>query len=75
MRLAVRGERLENFAGDFRRDAGAGVLHFGDDFDGVELEAKENVPAIEHHVGGACNSSRFKWRNNGMASSVITPPL
>ena len=49
---ASRGERLRKPAGDFRRDAGAGVFHFGDDFPFVALKTQNNCAASGQDVRG-----------------------
>ena len=55
VRFSECDKGLKNPVGDFGCDAGTGVLDLGDDFVFAGVEAQENFPAIEHHVGGVVN--------------------
>jgi len=52
MRLTVRGERLKKFVGNFRRDAGAGVLNLNDDFASASFEPQKNLAAVVENILG-----------------------
>ena len=69
VRLAMRGEGLEKFVGDFRRDAGTGVFNFSEDFCFVSMKAEENFSAVEQDVGGVAD----EVKKNATQPACIEP--
>ena len=52
MRLAMRGEGLKKFVGNFWRDAGTGVLDFNEDFAIAGFEPQKNLAAVIQEILG-----------------------
>ena len=55
VRLAVRGEGLEQLVRDFRGNAGAGVLDFDEDFAVAGFEPQKNLAAFVQKITGVAD--------------------